>query len=91
MRLRWTRRALLDLQRLYAFLEEVNEPAAARAAQALVRAAGFLPEQPRIGRRLEQFRDREVRRTLVGQYELRYEIRDEVIILLRIWHTREQR
>lgn len=91
MRLRWTKRALLDSRRLHAFLEEVNEPAAARAAQALVRAASFLPEHPRMGRRLEQFPGQEVRRTLVGQYELRYEIRDDVIILLRIWHTRERR
>ena len=28
---------------------------------------------------------------LVGQYEMRYEIRGESIYLLRLWHTREDR
>jgi hypothetical protein len=44
-----------------------------------------------IGRRLGQYRRREVRRTLVAQNELRYEIADDEIIILRLWHTRELR
>jgi len=32
-----------------------------------------------------------VRRILVAQYEVRYEIRDAVIYVLRLWHTREDR
>ena len=91
MWLRWTARAVSDLTRLHDFLSPVNPQAAARAVQALVAAAEHLPQHPRIGRRLEQFRGREVRRTLVGEYELRYEIRDEAIIILRLWHTRERR
>lgn len=34
---------------------------------------------------------REVRRILVGQYEVRYEIRASTIIMLRLWYTREDR
>lgn len=34
---------------------------------------------------------REVRRILVGEYELRYEIRDSIVYVLRLWHTREDR
>lgn len=30
-------------------------------------------------------------KALIGSYEMRYEIKDETIYLLRIWHTREQR
>ena len=91
MRLRWTTRAYSDLTRLHAFLEPVNERAAARAVQALVSAAARLPSHPRIGRRLAQYQPHEVRRTLVGQYELRYEIAGDEITILRIWHTRESR
>jgi hypothetical protein len=47
--------------------------------------------QPRIGERLDEFQPREVRRILIGNYEMRYEIRGSIIHLLRIWHTREQR
>lgn len=46
---------------------------------------------PRIGERLEEFAPREVRRILVGKYEIRYEIQDSMIYLLRLWHTREDR
>jgi len=32
-----------------------------------------------------------VRRIIVGNHEMRYEIQDEIIYILRIWHTREDR
>jgi hypothetical protein len=28
---------------------------------------------------------------VVGQYELRYEIAEDTIFILRLWHTREDR
>ena len=59
--------------------------------QSLAAAPSGLPVKPRIGERLEEFDPREVRRILVGNYELRYEIQDQVIYILRIWHTREAR
>lgn len=91
MRLRWASKAMSDLARLYEFLAPVNPPAAIRAVQALTRAPARLLEYPRIGERLEEFDPREVRRLLVGQYELRYEIREAEIYVLRLWHTREDR
>ncbi|MHB8949252.1 MAG: type II toxin-antitoxin system RelE/ParE family toxin [Rhodoferax sp.] len=89
--LKWTGKALSDLARLYDFLAVVNKPAAARAVQALTFAPSRLLEQPRIGERLEEFGPREVRRILVGRYELRYEIDGGTVYVLRIWHTREDR
>lgn len=91
MALKWTSKALSDLARSYDFLAVVNKPAAARAVQALALAPSRLLEQPRIGERLEEFEPREVRRILVGRYELRYEIDRATIYVLRIWHTRENR
>jgi plasmid stabilization system protein ParE len=69
----------------------VNRPAAARAVRALVAAPALLLEHPRIGERLEEFAPREVRRLLVGSYEVRYEIQGETIFILRLWHGREDR
>lgn len=91
MDLKWTSKALSDLARLYEFLAPVNKPAAARAAQALSKAPTILLTNPRVGEQLFQFEPREVRRILVGQYEMRYEIVDEIIYVLRLWHTREDR
>jgi len=59
--------------------------------QSLTAAPDRLKEQPRIGERLEEFDPREVRRILVGHYEMRYEVLESTVIVLRLWHTREDR
>ncbi len=91
MELKWTSKALSDLVRLYEFLAPVNKPAAARAVQALTKAPTVLLANPRIGEQLFQFEPREVRRILVKDYEIRYEIQGAIIYVLRLWHTREDR
>jgi hypothetical protein len=48
-------------------------------------------EHPRLGRQLERYAPRDVRRLIVGNYELQYELRHDVILVLRIWHGREDR
>jgi plasmid stabilization system protein ParE len=89
--LQWTANAYADLTRLYAFLEPFNQDVAARTVQSLSAAPEGLLANPRVGKRLEQFDPREVRRILVGQYELRYEVLEASVVVLRLWHTREDR
>lgn len=91
MELKWTSKALSDLARLNEFLAPVNRSAAARTVQSLTSAPTSLLENPRIGERLEEFDPRDVRRILVGHYEMRYEIQEATIYILRLWHTRENR
>ena len=92
MRVRWTAEARSHLVRLHEFLAPVNRRAAARAVQSLRAApAGLLRHNPRLAARVEGFAAREVRRLFVGDYELRYEIQGEVVIVVRLWHTREDR
>jgi plasmid stabilization system protein ParE len=91
MKLKWTSRALSDLVRLYEFLASVDIRAAAQTIQALSAAPRGLLTHPRIGEKLEEFEPREVRRIIVGNYEMRYEIQASTIYMLRLWHTREDR
>lgn len=91
MKLFWTSKAQSDLVRLYEFLAPVNQLAAARVVQSLTAAPTRLLENPRIGEKLEEFEPREVRRLLVGRYEMRYEIHGVELYILRLWHTREDR
>lgn len=91
MQLKWTSKALADLARLHDFLAPVNRSAAARTVQSLTAAPTNLLTNPRIGEKLDEFEPREVRRILVGHYEMRYEIQESTIYLLRLWHTREER
>ena len=90
MELKWTSKAFSDLVRLYDFMASVNKQAAARIVQSLTVAPARLKEYPRIGEKLEEFEPREIRRILVNHYEMRYEIRESKIYVLRIWHTREE-
>jgi plasmid stabilization system protein ParE len=89
--LKWTSKVLSDLVRLHDFLAPVNKEAATRIVQSLTAAPARLKEYPRIGEKLEEFEPREVRRILVNHYEIRYEIQESKIYVLRIWHTREER
>jgi plasmid stabilization system protein ParE len=79
MRIRWTKSAVADLDRLHAFLARVDKEAAAKAIQSLVTAPERLTGFPRLGANVEGFEGRDVRKIIVGCYEL------------RIWHGREQR
>ena len=91
MQLRWTSKALTDVVRLHQFLASANRQAAARLMKSLIAAPTTLSVSPRIGERLEAFSPREVRRLLIGNYEMRYEIAESAIYILRVWHTREER
>ena len=91
MALRWTTSARADLVRLHEFLDQVNPQAAALAVQQIVAGARRIPGRPRLGARLREFAPREVRRILIGDYEIRYELTERDVFLLRIFHTREDR
>lgn len=91
MELKWTSKALSDITWRYEFLAWVNQPAAARTVQQLATAPTTMLTNPRIGERLEEFEPRDVRRIQIGRYEMRYEIVDSTIYLLRLWHTRDDR
>jgi plasmid stabilization system protein ParE len=91
MELKWTGKARSDLARLHDFLAPASRSAPARTVQSLTAATVRLLEQPRIGEKLEEFDPREVRRLQVGRYEIRYEIQESTLFVLRLWHTREDR
>ncbi|WP_323011518.1 type II toxin-antitoxin system RelE/ParE family toxin [Castellaniella sp.] len=91
MELKWTSKALSDLARLYEFLAPMNKSAAVRTVQVLTKAPTILLTNSRIGEQLFQFEPREVRKILVGKYEIRYELQESIIYVLRLWHTREDR
>jgi len=87
----WQPPALLDLARLYDFLAVVNPRASKAALNHLKTAPRALRTQPRLGPALSEFSPREVRRLIVGDYELRYELRADTIHTLRLWHCHEDR
>ncbi|BAV66801.1 type II toxin-antitoxin system RelE/ParE family toxin [Sphingobium sp. TKS] len=91
MKIQWTSKASSDLVRLHEHLGPVAPEAAARVVQQLAHAPDRLIDYPRIGEKLEAYEPREVRRIIVGNYEMRYEIAAGTIFILRLWHCRENR
>lgn len=91
MRLCWSEPARQDILRLYDFLAQVNPDAAAAAINELVAAIEHLPLNPRLGRTLDAYRPRDIRRLVVGPYEVRYELRHDEVLVVRLFHGREDR
>jgi plasmid stabilization system protein ParE len=91
MALRWTTSAHRDLVRLHAFLEPADRRAAAAAVKRIVSGVKHIGRHPRIGTRLPEFAPRDVRRLIVGDYEIRYEVGDDQLVVLRVWHVYEDR
>lgn len=91
MTIQWSDEASLDLVRLHYFLSEKNERAAEAAIRTIVAGALTLNTYPRRGQVIERYLPREVRRLVVADYELRYEIHGEDAYVVAVFHTREQR
>lgn len=91
MALKWTVSAERDLVRIHAFLAPVNPPAAAKVIRQLVAGAEKLLIYPQLGVSLDEFAPRDVRRVIVSDYELRYEVTENLIYILRLCHAREDR
>lgn len=91
MDVKWTTSAHRDLIRLHDFLAPVNKSAAKKVVKQLVDEAKLLRSHPLLGVELEAYAPRNVRRLVIGDYEVRYEATETVLYVLRLWHTKEDR
>jgi len=91
MKIKWSSAGWADLDRLHAFLAEYDFDAADAAFDSLANAPTTLLSFPRRGSRLSQFDPREVRELRVSRYLLRYELSGTDLLVLRIFHAREER
>jgi toxin ParE1/3/4 len=95
MKLAYAREARDDLVRLRAFIGKHDPAAAARAARRLAQGILRLLRHPRLGRRVVtapgETAPEEIRDWLVADYVVRYLIIEERIIVLRVWHGKEER
>lgn len=92
LKLVWSPAARRDLIRLREFIEPHNPSAAKRSSEKIRKAAKLIRDNPAIGTRIEDREDREFF-TPFGQggYILRYQIIGQAIVILKIWHSRENR
>ena len=88
----WSAAARADLIRLHAFILPHNPRAAKQSAKKILKATRLILDNPAIGTAIEGRQDYELF-TPFGQnvYILRYQIIEQKIVILKIWHSRENR
>ena len=89
----WLPEAIDDLERLRAFLMDKHPYAARQAAQVILKGTNRLSDFPEIGPPMD---DGSGRRELFeafgrGGYVLRYRIDGDRVVIVRVWHAKEQR
>lgn len=89
----WLPEALADVERLHGFVLPHNPEAAARIARTILDGANRLIEMPYLGKPMG---DGSARRELPfvfgsGAYVLRYMLDGTTIVIVRVWHSRENR
>ncbi|HEX4855691.1 MAG TPA: type II toxin-antitoxin system RelE/ParE family toxin [Limnobacter sp.] len=89
--IRWSAQSEADMQRLARFLGEKSETLSKKTILRLIAFTEKLQIHPCLGEQLFDYKQTEVRRFVVDQYEIRYRVKKQELLVLRVWHTREQR
>ena len=89
MDLQITEQALDDLVRLREFIAEKNPAAAKRISEQLIENINRLRDQPELGHGVESLPG--VREWIARDYVVHYLILKDTLIILQIWHGREER
>ena len=88
-RLQFTASATRDLRRLRDFIAENDPAAAVRVGKRLERTIRLLLGQPALGKGVEELPD--VRELVADDCVVRYTLRGDAVLILRVWHGRESR
>lgn len=91
MRIRWSQEARDDVDRLADFVAPFDSDLADEIERELSEAPKKLLQFSRRGSRLSEFNPSEVREYRLGRYLLRYELLNAEIVVLRFFHSREDR
>lgn len=89
----WEPGAVDDLSRLREFIQPHNSKAAANATRRIIESANLLLDNPYLGHPIDNMPAFNKLFIPFGKngYTLRYRIEDKKIVVLRIWHARENR
>ncbi len=93
--IKWLPDAARDVARLREFIRKDNPLAAKKASQRLLSAVKILLKNPEVGmpgldEACDMFRDLYVPFGQ-GGYTIRYRVDQHIILIVRVWHSREER
>lgn len=89
----WERGAINDLVRLREFIKPHNSKAASNAAKRIIDSANLLLNNPYLGHPIEELPEFNELFIPFGKrgYVMRYRVDGKKIVILRVWHGREER
>ena len=92
--IKWLPEAVSDLHRLHSFLQEHDQNVADNAAGRILEGVKLLKATPHLGRPMPD--DDTSRRELfmsfgAGAYVIRYRFENNSVVIIRIWHSKENR
>jgi addiction module RelE/StbE family toxin len=90
MKLRYTRRSINDLSRLRQFIAQHNPAAAKRIADQIVSSVEKLKDFPYLGVKVPASQSDAIRDLFVRDYTIRYLVQQNEIVILRLWHDKEE-
>lgn len=90
-RLIWLEEAVQDIARLKRFLEVKNPIAARRTARCILDGAKMLQQHPEAGAPMGDGRRELFLPFGASAYVLRYRVDGDDVVVIRVWHGREQR
>jgi addiction module RelE/StbE family toxin len=92
MKLFYSKESISDLQRLRNFIREKNPDAAKQIGKSIRKGISKLKLFPYLGVKVNKAPDSQDTRDLItSNYIARYLVHNNRIIILRIWHHRENR
>jgi len=90
MKIDYTDDAIEDLKQLREFIAAKNPAAVGRYASAFINGMSQLKNQPQLGYTVSDVPEPEsIRDLIVSDYIVRYALLENQIIILRIWHHKE--
>lgn len=92
-KIRWLPEAIGDVERLYKFLQDKDLKAATKAASCILAGTDRLKKAPQLGVLMDKNApSRELYVTFgAAAYVIRYRFEDDKVIIIRVWHSREDR
>lgn len=92
-RIVWSGEAISDAERLFGFLDQIDPMVTNKAASVIFSRVKSLAELPNMGRlSSNQGNTRELIITYgAGAYIIRYRLELNIVVIIRVWHTREDR
>ena len=87
--IQWTGPALVDLRSIRDYVSAEGRPIAAKRLATTIRDAVLrLQSHPFSGRLVPEFPGAEYREVIVAPYRIVYELTEDRVVVLRVWHGR---